>query len=143
MKLNINKFAAIVGLMAATTGLLSSSAMAWSWSGMVRSYNKTSGSVLTQSGDTFYATSGTNVVFVPEGMGPNAHHFTLIAKNMNTGSMVWGSYRTMVSRWSMENPTSDGSLGYTYQPGAYWLQVNAYQHNGVGAGSYYAKLIVN
>lgn len=138
MKLVAASFAIALSALALTTH----ATQAWTWSGKVRAMNKTYGNVLIQNGDKFYATSDMNVVFVPEGMGPNARHFTIMAKDMKTGNQVWGAYRTMVSRWSMENPTLDGTLGYTFAKGTYWLQVNAYQANGVGAGSYYAKLIV-
>ena len=136
------QLAAFFVLAVSALALTTQAAQAWTWSGRVRAINKTYGNVLVQHKNKFYATSGTNVVFVPEGLGPNAHHFTIIAKDMKSGADLWGVYRTNVSRWSIENPTLDGTLGYTYTNGNYWLQVNAYQENGVGAGSYFAKLIV-
>lgn len=139
LKVVLGSFAAVATVAAVA---LSSSASAITWSGGLHVYNKTYGTMLSQQGGVFQANVGTNVVWVPEGLGPNAHHFTLIAKNMDTGADVWGAYRTMVSRWSVEHPTQDGSLGFAFPAGHYWLQVNAYQADGVGAGNYKAELVV-
>ncbi len=138
IKIILSSFIAIVGVLIASVAPAGAS----SWSGMLHVYDKTHGDMLMQDGDTFYARHHTNVVFAPEGMGPNAHHFTIIAKDQETGKMVWGSYRTMVSRWSMEHPTQDRHLGYRFKKGTYWIQIDAYQADGAGAGNYYSKLVV-
>ena len=143
MNKRVKLFAAsLLAVVSVFAVVASSSANAMTWSGGLHVYNKTNGHMLHQNGNTFKAHQNTNVVFTPEGMGPNAHHFTLIVKDMKTGDMVWGAYRTNVSRWSMEHPTEDGSLGYTFARGNYWVQVDAYQADGVGAGNYYSKLTV-
>jgi hypothetical protein len=133
----------LVSLFLATLTLISSGshASAWSWSGGLRIWDKTTGSSLSTSSSSAQGSVGTNVVFSPEGLGPNAHHFTVMMEDMNTGQTVF--YQTMKTKWSIDNPTLDGTLGWTtYKTGSYWLQVNAYQADGIGAGAYYAVLKV-
>lgn len=115
---------------------------AMTWSGGINAYNKTTGAKLPRSGVDSFGCVGQNIVHKPEGLGPKAHHFTVILKDMSNGEMVY--FQTMKSRWSIKNPTRDGSLGWTtYKAGSYWMQVDAYQANGVGAGNYYGILNVS
>lgn len=111
------------------------------WDGGLLVYNKTINELLNL--EPFYAESDlyVNIAFVPETLHPLAHHFTIIMKKMDTDQMV--HYRTMLSRWTMENYRQDGHLGYTvWQTGEYWLQVNAYSADGTPIGSYHAILNV-
>lgn len=144
MKKSIKGLAVAIFIAAAVAVFSVSASTAATWSGGARVINKANGAVVQQLDQHHYKTTvGTNFVFVPEGMGPNAHHFTLSVKDLSTGNMVWSQYRTMMSRWSMENPTRDGTLGFTtFKTGSYWVQVEAYQADGVGAGSYYSVVDV-
>lgn len=110
--------------------------------GGLNTYNKTNGLVLPKSGVNNYGSVGQNIVFVPESIGTDAHHFTLIMKDLSTGSQV--VYRTMISRWSIENPRQDSTLGFTtFKRGYYWMQVNAYRADSTGAGVYRGILHVH
>lgn len=105
-------------------------------------FDKTTNSSLNV--DEFNAKTRTNVnvVFRPAQLPTNAHHFTIIMQDMSNNHMV--HYRTMLSRWTMENYTLDGHLGYTvWYEGLYWLQVNSYDMAGNPVDEFFAVLNVS